>query len=715
MTMQARAGGGEEKIVDWLMQGATEVDGEAYDFRSKYWLTSPFYSNDLGTAVMERWKEHALKWSGVNPLTNAVWAAYRTYHGLASTDIDNTSPQVTLTEEGKEGEYLALCVNHYRGIVRHQLSLVTSERPAWDPQARTSGAEATKQVRLCRNLLDYVMSAKRFDQKIYDQMELAVVAGAGFCAFGWDAAAGLDGKGDVWATILAPWEMCHEDTREYSDCGYYVFIRWEKRWDWVAQLAESEPEKAEKIAALSVDQDFLCGVRTTKTAELACEDRIPVLYLYANASRALPKGRLAIVAGSDLILQDGPNPYGAVSPVTRICAAEFLGTSRPIANSWSQLPIMEAFNAVVSAIMTRFDIGSVPDVAVPAGSEYEQGTLGGANRIEVDPSSEMKPGLIDLLQIPDILPKLLEAFKSSMEELSGINSVVRGNPSANITSGSMAALIGAQALQFNSSDERSYTFALEASGNCLLRIYQRMPTEEQLIQIAGQDERWAVQSFQRDDLADVLRVTVKTTTPYLKTLAGRKEIATELLQGGMIQDPREFISAIESGDLSPLFKGPVDQLVIIKGENENMRSGRPAMVLVTDNHELHIREHICELDTDARYDEKYRTALLEHIFGDEAKGVQGHYMLWQKVSMETPDMCVAFGYRPLPGAVATAQQAASMGGGGGPPTQPSTPPQKLPNSAEPRAKPGPSPQPRGQAPSQAAPTPPQPAKPPQAA
>jgi hypothetical protein len=713
MTLQARVGGGEEAMVDWLMQGASAEQGEAFEYRDKYWLTSPYFSEELGSAVMERWKEHALKWAGTNPLTNAVWAAYRTYHGLASTDVDNASPQVTLTEEGREGEYLALAVNHYRGIVRHQLSLVTAERPAWDPQARTSGAEATKQVRLCRNLLDYIMSAKRFDQKIYDQMELAVVAGAGFCAFGWDAAAGLDGKGDVWATILAPWEMCHEDIREYSDCGYWVFVRWEKRWDWVAQLAESDPEKAEKIATLSVDQDFLCGVRTAKTSELASEDRIPVLYLYANASRALPKGRHAIVAGQDLILHDGPNPYGSVSPVTRICAAEFLGTSRPLANSWSQLPIMEAFNAVVSAIMTRFDLGAVPDVAVPAGSDYEQGTMGGANRIEVDPSSEMKPGLIDLLQIPDVLPKLMESFKAAMEELSGINSVTRGNPSANITSGSMAALIAAQAVQFNSSDERSYTFALEASGNCLLRIYQRMPTEEQLIQIAGQDERWAVQSFMRDDLADVLRVAVKTTTPYLKTLAGRKEIASELLAAGMIQDPREFISALDSGELSPLFKGPVDQLIIIKGENENMRVGREAMVLVTDNHELHIREHICELDTDARYDEAYRTRLLAHIFGTPE--APGHYLLWQKVSMENPDQCVAFGYRPLPGAVATAQQAAAAGGGGGPPTQPSTPPQKLPNSAEPRAKPGPSPQPRGQEPSQAAPSPPAPAKPPQAA
>lgn len=697
----------DEPLINELVGDAERAEREesgVYDFRKEFWLASPFYSDAIAEEIAERWRKHALKWSGTDPLTAAVWAAYRTYHGLTSANVDDGAPTVSLTEAGDEGEFLALAVNHFRGLVRHQLALVTAERPAWDPQARTSSAESAKQVRLTRNLLDYVMSAKRCDQKTYDQLELAVVTGAGFCAYGWDATAGLDGQGDLTVSVLPPWEVCHEDVRDYSDCRVWVFVRRESRWDWVAHFAESDPGKAAKIRELDPDKNLYCGVQTYEPRELQDADRIPILYLYASASKACPKGRLTAIASPELVLLDGPMPYGAEAPITRICAAEFLGTSRPLANSWSQLPLMEAFNAIVSVIMTRADIGGVPDVAVPPNTEYEQGTLGGANKIEADMANEGKPQLIDLLQIPDVLAKLCEALKGWMEELSGINSVTRGNPNSNITSGSMAALIASQAVQFNSSDERAYTFALEASATNILRIYQRCASEEQLISIAGDDERWAVQSFRGEDLNQILRVAVKRASPFLKTLAGRKEIADNLLNNKMIQDPREYIAVIENGELSPLFKGPVDQLVMIKTENERIRSGDDVPVLLTDNHELHIREHLCELDTDARADESFLQRMMQHIH-------QGHFMQWQKASLEAPDLCVAYGYRPLPMAVSMAQAAQQMMGGGAGNMPGPTPPQQLPNAPEPKGKPpGPPPAPKGQEPSQAAPTVPQPAQ-----
>lgn len=699
----------DEPIIRMLADDAEkalreEESSGVYDFRAEFWLASPWYSDVLAAEVCERWRKHSLKWTGIDPLTAAVWAAYRTYHGLTSANVDETAPTVSLYEAGDEGEFLALAVNHFRGLVRHQLALTTAERPAWDPQARTSSAESAKQVRLTRNLLDYVMGAKRVDQKIYDQLELAVVAGAGFCAFGWDATAGLDGEGDLTVTVKAPWEVYHEDARDYAEVKVHIYSDLQSRWDWIAHFAEDDPAKAERIRRLDPDKSLYCGVQTHEPRELSEADRIPVLYLLVSPSKACPKGRMAIVAAPDLVLLDGPLPYGATAPITRICAAEFLGTCKPIANSWSQLPLMEAFNAIVSVIMTRADLGGVPDIAVPRDAGYEQGALGGANKIEADMANEGKPTLIDLLQIPDVLGKLLDALKSWMEELSGINSVTRGNPSANITSGSMAALLASQAVQFNSADERAYTFALEAAATHILRIYQRCASEEQLISIAGEDERWAVQSFRGDDLNQILRVAIKRASPYLKTLAGRKEIADQLLLNKMIQDPREYIAVIENGELSPLFKGPVDQLVMIKTENERIRAGEDVPVLLTDNHELHIREHLCELDTDARADEAFLQRMIAHIH-------QGHFMQWQKASLEAPDICIAYGYRPLPMAVAAAQAAQQMMGGGAPNVPPPTPPQKLPNSEPQEGKPpGPPPAPKGQEPSQAAPSAPQPAK-----
>jgi hypothetical protein len=315
--------------------------------------------------------------------------------------------------------------------------------------------------------------------------------------------------------------------------------------------------------------------------------------------------------------------------------------------------------------------------------------------------------VIDLLTVPSALPGFAEALKKYMEELTGINSVTRGNPTENITSGSMAALLQSMAIQFNSADERSYTFNLEAIGTHVVRIYQRMASAEQLISISGQDEQWTVRSFQGEDLKDVLRVTVKTANALSRNIAGRKEIADNLLNGGLIRDPREYLQVVHTGDLSPVFRGPVNELACIKSENEMLLRGEKPKISVWDNHELHIREHRGELDTKARYDEALNAGINEHL--------QEHYMLWGKLSREDPDRCTAVGYQPLQQALMMGQAAmqaqgmpAGMQSSGPPPTQ-------TPHAAPQKAKPGPAPNKPGQEQPTAVPNIPQPAKSPNGA
>lgn len=668
---------------------------EPFDYSEKFWLARPYFSAAYASEVLERFGTHAATWTASSPIADAVMNAYRVYHGLA--DNTNNGPTVSLMEAGENGEFLALSTNHFRGLIRHQLALVTADRPTWDPQARTSDSESAKQVELCRNLLDYVMSAKRFDQKLYDQTELSLVAASGFQALGWDASLGLEGEGDVWSQSLAPWEVWHENTRSYADVQTHIFRRYESRWDWVAHFAESDPDKAQRLAALAVDQMLMCGVQSVDITNQSESDRIPVLYVYANATKACPTGRVSIVAGEDLVLLDGPSPYGAISPIVRMCPSEFMGSSVPCADSWSLLPLMEAYNAINSMMMTRVDLFGVPDIAVAEGAEFEQGTMGGANLIK-GMLGQQAPALLDMLQIPSALANFLASIKSSMEELSGINSVTRGNPSENITSGSMAALMQSMAIQFNSAIERAYTFNLEAIGTHLIRIYQTMASEKQLISIAGTDEQWVAREFQKEDLALVSRVAVRTASALGKTVAGRYDLATKMLEMKVIEDPRQYLEVVNTGNLTPIFKGPVDELTLIKGENERIRRGQPVRVMDSDNHKLHLREHRNELDGGARYDDKIASAIEAHM-GE-------HLARWQQASMESPDVCVAFGFEPLPGALAAGQQAAMMQGpqGAPAPDMNGPAPQKVPGEQEQKAQPGPKPAPPGKEQSQAAPS-----------
>lgn len=676
-----------------LLQDYSEPSSsEAYEWEAEYWLKYPYYSDDFASEVMERYGQHVQLW-GRSPIATAIWNSYRMYHGLAAAG--SSDPVVSLMQAGESGELMSMVINQYRGLLRHQIAMVTANRPDWDPQARTSDSAAAQQINLARNVLDYEMYAKLLVDDIRTQKEMEKVCGAAFCANGWDANQGK--AGGVWTTILAPWEVRHERVRSYKDCNWWIFRRFEDKWNWVARFAKSDPDKAKRVAEIAANQNLLFGVNDAEDMTKEWGDRIPVLYVYANRTTACPDGRLSIVAAGDITLYDGPLPYPTAT-ISRMCSSEFIGTDIPYSDSWSIMAVAEAYNAALSAILTRVDLFSVPNIAKASGSEFEASDVGGANLIDVPPGSQ-PPTVVDLLTVPQALPAFADQLKKIMEELTGINSVTRGNPTENITSGSMAALLQSMAVQFNSADEQSFTINLEQVGTHILGIYRAMASEEQLIAVAGQDQRWSARAFKGEDLSEILRVFVKRSNALMKTVGGRKDIADQMLMNGIVKQPAEYLQVVNTGELSPIFAGPTSELTFIKSENERMLRGEPVQSVETDNHALHLREHKGVLDAESRFDPKIRAAVEGHI--------AEHFMSYAKLSRESPDFLIAMGVEPLPGAMQVGQMANAA-----PPAQGGPPPQEMPGAPEGK-KPGPAPAPSGAENPTSSPRIPAPAKPPE--
>jgi hypothetical protein len=296
----------------------------------------------------------------------------------------------------------------------------------------------------------------------------------------------------------------------------------------------------------------------------------------------------------------------------------------------------------------------------------------------------------------------MNLVKAGMEELSGINSVTRGNPQENVSSGSYAALLQSMAIQFNSADEKAWIANLERVGSLVVRIYQRMATEKQLISICGSDETWTAREFRSEDLDQIQRVAIKPANALSKTIAGRLALAESLLEKQLIESPQEFLQVVATGNVEPLFSGAAKQLSLIKSENEMMMRGELPKVSITDNDQLHIREHACLLDTQAR-ETPVGKLVLEHI-------VQGHMISWGNKTLTAPDLLFALGQPPLPAAQATAQQAAQIEGNAAPPPADGPRQQVQPETEEPpKGKPGPQGAPPGREPGPM-PSEPEPAK-----
>lgn len=642
---------------------------EPYDFTDKYWLAQPMYSDEYATSVLELAQDNSDMW-GNSRVGSALWKAYNVYHNTSS---NSQLPIVNLQETGEDGELLSINVNMYRNLVRHMLTLAASQRPSWDPQARTTDSESMKQVALARQILDFVMSAKGLEKKLYEQAEAGFVLGSAYIALGWDPNAGRrkpgeEPAGDITSSVLMPWEITHERTRNYDDVKWWIFSQSENRWDWVARLATEDPEKAEKLANLEREERI--NEQVGQINSLESPDRITLWYVYAMPSSAIPNGRMSIVASGDLVLFDGPYPFGDAQPIVRMAPNTFLGTSEPYADSWSLLSVNDAYNDVLSCMLTRVDAFGVPNITKPHGTELEAEDVGGMRMLEHPIGSE-SPKVLDLLTIPAELPNMLQLLEQIGENLSGVNSVARGNPAANIKSGAMAALVQSMAIQYNSALERAVNQAAEEVGTSIIRIYQAMASDEQLISICGEDKAWTASTFTSESIKDIQRVSVKTVSSLQKTSAFRMDMADKLLEKGAIATPQEYYTIVATGNIDPLFTGPVNALSSIKAENENMARGIPAKAMIWENHELHMREHFGQID--ARMKENPEVF---KVFGDH---MMEHYQLWVKISRDMPDACAAMGIKPLPQAAEMGQaammnaQQSAMGpaaGGGAPPPGP---------------------------------------------
>jgi hypothetical protein len=268
---------------------------------------------------------------------------------------------------------------------------------------------------------------------------------------------------------------------------------------------------------------------------------------------------------------------------------------------------------------------------------------------DVDGKVPIEP--IQLTQSSPESYKLIDMAMASKQQLTGINEVVRGEPSANLRSGNALALIAAQAVKYNSGLQNSYNTLVEDVGTGTLEFLRKFGTAPRFFAVVGQHNRSRMREFVGEDLKGVSRVEVKQASALSKTTAGKIEIANNLLQQGIIQNPQDYIQVMETGRLDAATEDEMSESLSIRSENESMRDGAQVQALMTDNHVLHIQKHKGVLSDPAmRTNPELTQLVLDHI--------AEHMDLWQSAPMP---LLMATGQQPPP------PPAMPMGPEGGPP------------------------------------------------
>lgn len=571
---------------------------------------------------------------------NNMW---RAYHGDYGNDLDY-GHRINFT--GEQGEYVNLIVNHFRNIAEHVLNMVTSNRPIMEARAVNTDYKSMAQTYLANGILEYYMREKGLEQALKKACEMAIVLGSGFIKLNWNATAGetfdadpetgeMAYEGELEFTNLSQFDVVVDGTKEGWNNEWIMTRSFENRFNLMAKY----PELAEKIRGIpskSTSTVYRLGVWSNDDT-----DDIPVYEFFHKRTEAMPEGRYLLFLSTDVVLLDTKMPYRQL-PVFRIAPSDIMGTPYGYTDMFDILPLQEAMNALYSTIMTNQNAFGVQNLWVPPGSNIQVNSLPGAmNVIE----SEIKPEALQLTATAPEIFKFVDMLIQGAETLSGVNSVARGNPEASLKSGTALALVQSMALQFLSGLQQSYVKMVEDVGTAIVNILKDFAKTPKIVALVGKNNRTFLKEFTGEDISAINRVMIDVGNPLSRTIAGRVQMAEQLLQMKAIKDPNEYFQVLNTGRLDSMFQGDMAELLNIQSENERLMDGEVPLVSPMDSHKSHILEHRAVLaDPDLRRDPVLVKNVLDHV-----------EMHLNALSNTDPRLLQLIGEQPLPPLAAAAQ------------------------------------------------------------
>lgn len=518
-----------------------------------------------------------------------MWRAYYgAYQGYGNDH------QINFT--GEQGEFSQLNVNHFRNLAQHMHNMITSNRLVLQARAVNSDYKSLAQTYLADGILDYYMREKGLEGSLKKACEMAIVLGAGFIKMEWNATAGdiydIDEndieirEGEIEFSNLSPFDVVFDGTKESWNHDWVLCRSFQNRYNLIAKY----PELKDKIMAVD-DKNQANTFRLSMLSNDETDD-IPVYEFYHKKTEALPKGRYMLFVSSDAVLLDTAMPY-RVLPVFRISAGDILGTPYGYSPMFDVFPIQEGINALYSSIMSNQNAFAVQHLWVPRGADVEYSALAeGMSIIE----GNAKPEPLNLTQTPAEVFKFLDMLIQAAETISGVNSVARGNPEASLKSGTALALVQSMALQFISGLQNSYIKLAEDTGSSLIQILKDYANTPKVVALVGKNNRTLLKEFTGENLSSINRVIVDVGNPLARTIAGRAQMAEQMLQMNLIKDPSQYFQVINTGRLDVLFEGDVSQQLLVRQENEWLSDGKNPIVSPFDIHAFHITEHRAVLD-----------------------------------------------------------------------------------------------------------------------
>lgn len=628
----------------------TDIDVDVEPTGGIYWAADT--ADDCHRAALWRIKKHY-----DYAISFGLMGLWRVSHRQFYSGMVNGAK---LRRMGSQGELRYVDVNHYANILQHLHSIVTQNRPQWDPKATNTDHKTLAQVKLAGGVLDYFMRVERGEQRYFEALTYALQYGHGAISVAWDALAGQDVTADDKGNVVKGGDLViksHtpddiivdvEDFRGRTD--RWVIVR-ELVDKW--ELAARYPQARDTIlASTGMRPEFYIANFDVITRQH--HDVVEMYTLYHDKTPACPQGRKMVMVDKTW-LSDEPLGYER-APVFHIIPQRIAGSRWGYTVGFDLLPIQELINSLYSTIATNQTAFGVTRLLIPNGSNISVEEVSRGLAFVMYDSALPPPKTLEALNTPAEIGKFIQMLEQDMQVLSGVNSVQRGNPDASLKSGSALAMVQSMAIQFVNGLQAAYVSMIEDSGTAVINILKSKAAAPRVAVIAGKSNRSEVKEFVGDDLSGVDRVLVDVGSPMSRTPAQRLQTVQLLGDMGMLQSPEQVVTLIESGRVEPAYEGASANLLLIRDENERLMAGECPPVLKTDDPKKHLIGHSSVLSsTDSRKDGNVVVAVTKHL--------QMHIDEWRNAD---PNFMMAMGYPPM---LQPALPPGAPPGGGMPPAQ----------------------------------------------
>lgn len=532
---------------------------------------------------------------------------------------------------------LLLTTNRIMPVILTRLARKVKQRPDWTVVPNSNDDDDIDSAELGELIMEGKWKELHMYDHLYDALEWADVACAGFWKMSWDSTSGKqvdlllgpDGsplkddngrtmranelptaavksmglkqktisEGDVHIEVRNPFEMLPDPLGKTIDTCEWIGEEVVQSEEYVYQHHNIQLSGDTEIAAGPSDSRFFPSWRMGGSTDYK---GVKVRELWVRPCKTTPKGK-HVVWAKDKILLNEDNHYE--------CLPYVMFEGVPVPGRFWPTSVVEQLrepqielNKLKSQIRENAQrLGNPAFMSSRMANIKYTGVPGEWVKYD-DNTPNAQPSYLVPPPMPQYVVDELERINTDIMEISGQHEVSGANVPAGVTAASAINLLLEQDDTRLGPVITQMETVLSEAGQMILKLIAEYYDEQRFVTLAGEDAAYSFVQFKGSQLRNNFNIEVQAGSTFPASKAAKQaaieHVLTLMIQNGQSLDERNMRKMFKDyavGGLEAFYSDITRDVTQTNREHRLMYQGTPLPINSTDNDEIHIEEHSDEM------------------------------------------------------------------------------------------------------------------------